>query len=331
MSFKSGFITGQSISRRAGGGGGFGGSALSIATMTQKARGVIRPAPSGGGSSDPFKTALREIATPTIEFTFADELVAAESRGDANLDNKGASGSAWDADAFNDGVVESDSTGDFDGYFPISVNNQYIEDSFGGSKAVIDKSKDRTWIWVFDVTGNLPNGTALCYGNTGTTNNAWGWMWAGTGQTNAQAGVFNTRYFFSIHPTFGDSIYNGWATPLKAANCHHTVDDDNATDFVTVTGSEGAAKRSVLMMTFNKDATKGTIRWKQTGDPAGHTVMTGSCAVDAGGSWAVYTYWAGYSVTSQNITGAKFKYIGVLDEVLTEANFDTLADIALGN
>ena len=326
MSFKGGFLTGQSISRRAGGSGGFGGNAVSINHMTRKARGAIEPSV-GGGSSDPFKTALRNIATPTIEFTFADEFEAAESRGDANLDNKGLSGSAWDADAFNNGVVDSDSVGGFDGYFPISVNNQYIEDSFGASKGVIDKSKDRTWIWVFDVTGNLPNATALCYGNTQTTNNAWGWMWSGTGQTNATAGVFNSRYLFNPNPT---GVHQAWSTPLTEDNGTHS-DGGDATGFVTITGSGGAVRRSVMMITYDLGETKATIRWKQTGDESGHTYITGSAPADAGGSWSVYTLWAGYNVTSQNITGAKFKYIGVLDEVLTEANFDTLADIALGN
>jgi len=326
VSFKGGFLTGQSISRRAGGGVGFGGAVASIAHMTKKALGVIKPVSTGGVTSDPFKTALRNIATPTIEFTFADSF-SAGGRTSANLDNKGSSGSAWDADAFNDGVVESDSTGDFDGYFPISANTHYIEDSFGASKTVIDKSQDRTWIWVFDVTGNLPNATALCFGNIQSIHNAWGWMWSGTGQTNATAGVFNSRYLFNPNPT---GVHQAWSTPLTGDNGTHSTAGD-PTDFVTITGSGGAVRRSVLMITYDLSETEATIRWKQTGDASGHTYITGDAPADAGGSWGVYTYWAGYNVTSQNITGAKFKYIGVLDEQFTEANFDTLADIALGN
>ena len=312
MSFSSGFITGRSISRRTGGGGGFGGSALSVATMSQKARGVIRPEPApGGGSSDPFKTALREIVDPTFEWLMDAESPAGTptNTGTDPLNNAELSGCETTA--------EADPVGGFDGYVEIDAASDYLRQGVGGHFAKIGKSADRSWIFVFDVINeDLANGY-LNFGTQAGSDNAWGWMYAGTTGGGGTSGIFTSRYFWS-----------GTAVSLSSGNGTHSS-LGSATDMLTAAIDESTPRRTVLIISYDQeDDPVGVIRWKQTNDPAGHTYISDDAPED-GGYTSLHVRWAGFG--SSGVTGIKWKYIGIVNQVLTAANFDTLADIALGN
>lgn len=325
MSFKSGFITGQSVSRRAGSSGGFGGSALSLMAVTQKSRSVIRPAPGGGGgSSDPFKTVLRTIATPAMEFVFATSS-AAGGVGGRNVNDTGTRNR--DIDSVNNGITaSSDSNGGFEGYFAVAENDEYMRFGFGSSyKHMINRSTPRSWIFVFDVTGTLPaNSGYLNLGSTATDKNAWGWVSVGSYGTNASGSVFNSRYFFNPNPT---GVHAAWSTPLTEGNASHHG-GGTPTSMVTATGSEGASRRSILMFTYDTDGNEAFVRWKQSGDASGHSYIEGVTTPQTA-NWTASTYFAGYNVTGQNAAvGTKWKYIAVVDQVLGADDFDTIAAAA---
>jgi hypothetical protein len=277
----------------------------------------------GGGQSriptvaSVFKTALREIATPTIEFLMNSRET------DGTLTNTGSDSVTGPAMTSAHQDATADETGGFDGLVHISGAAGRVSQGFGSSEEKIDRSADRTWIFVFDITANMGNGY-LNFGSPGTSKNAWGWTVMGAQETGGTAGQFASRYFF------GSFKEQHAAHMVELNNIHGTGSANRGagspSTCVTVTGS-GVPRRTVLMYTFDHSEAEGTVRWKQTGDSAGHTYITEDVATSAG-SWSGVTYWMGYS--SVGPVGTKWKYIAVADTIFTEANFDTLADIALG-
>jgi len=278
----------------------------------------------GGGQSriptvaSVFKTALREIATPTIEFLMNSRET------DGTLTNTGSDSITGPAMTSAHQDATADETGGFDGLVHISGAAGRAAQAFGASEEKIDRSADRTWIFVFDIVANLPT-SYLNFGTPGATKNAWGWVVCGAQGTGATAGQFGSRYFFgsfkeqhSAHTVELNNIH-GTGSANRGAGSPSTCS--------TLTGS-GIPRRTVLMYTFDHSEAAGTVRWKQTGDSAGHTYITEDVATEAGTYNAAVTYWMGY--TSAGPNGTKWKYIAVADTIFTEANFDTLADIALG-
>jgi len=311
VSFSSGFITGQSISRRTGGGGGFGGAALSIATMTQEARSVITGGGGGGAPpepADPFKTALRDIIDPILEYTF--------SAGDGTSTGTSVNAGRDLIPTNQTATISADSVGGFDGYFEVAAGNDHLLAGYTDSDIIMDV--DRTYIFVFDVDVADVGSRYVNFGNTAGTQNAWGWFFAGAKSPGGLAGVFSSRYLY--HSTAA-------AVNLSAATGTHSG-VGLATDCVTTYIDALTPRRTVLFISYDEAANEATIRWKQTLDGSGHTFYTASCS-NKPDTAIVWTYFWGY-ITAGPI-GTKLKYGAVVNSNLTAANFDTLADIALGN
>jgi hypothetical protein len=322
VSFKGGFLTGQSISRRAGSGGGFGANAVSINHISRKAWGAIEP-PSvgGGGSSDPFKTALREIAEPTIEYIFS-EAMDAGANGSATCVNTGTEGTDLNADLLSNAVTETaDEVGGFDGYWEAAAADDRIRDVYNGipsaaTDAKVMKSINRTYMFVFDYSADVAAGW-LNLGGTAATQNAWGWLYSGTTGGGGTSSVLTSRY-----------LWSGTAVTLNDTNGSHS-DGGTAVTLSTTRIDASTPRRTVLFIHINNDDDEGIIRWKQQGTTAsGHTLVGPTSIGTMDTSHAGVIYWAGY--TSAGGTGVRWRYIGIVDENLTAANFDTLADIALG-
>ena len=272
-----------------------------------------------------FKSVLRtriSASHPGMEFILSPDS-AAGGVGGRNVNDTGDRDQ--DIDSVNQGITASaDSTGGFDGVFKVSANTHYMRFGFGSAyKHYINRSLNRSWIFVFDVTGNLPNGY-LNLGSTEAAKNAWGWIPTNNYGTNASASVFNTRYFFNPHP-FGH--HSAHAAPLHSDQSTHSS-GGTPTSMLTTTGSAGAVRRSVLMITYRVDGNVAFVRWKQTGDASGHSYIEGVTTPQTA-DWSASTYFAGYNVTAENgAVGAQFKYIGVVDQALSGSDFDVIADAA---
>ena len=274
-----------------------------------------------------FKTKLREIADVGIEYIFSTE----QEAGVGALDDTGDEG--IDADIVsNDATISADSTGGFDGYFEVPAADDYLRLTTGVSPtpSKIMKDRDRTYIFVYDQTDDLPN-SFLNLGGTGgsssgASNNAWGWMIAGANGTNTASGVCSSRYLFLPHPQEG--VHAAWAQQLIATQATHSA-GATKTDFVSnIPAGQPNPYRTVFWISYDLSEETATIRWKQTGNGSGHTYIEGSAEPDTT-IVSNYTYLWGYLNTGP--VDSRIKYIGVVDELLSAANFDTLADIALGN
>ena len=265
-----------------------------------------------------FKALLREFSVPTLEYAFTSN----SNPGTDNCLDTGTEGVHADFFGNLSATASADSTGEFDGHSKITNAAHYIREGYADAK--IDKRQDRTYIWVMDVESNLSS-CYLNFGGTGASENAWGWLYVGTQSTThhqADAGVFASRYLWdSPAPISNKGI------KLTAATGSHSQ-GGTPVDFVTTAlgGMPTQPRRSVFCVSYDLSETEATIRWRQTGNAAGHTFITSGSAADGGG--IVYTYLAGY--TGNGPVGAKFKYIAVIDAVLTADQFDELAEIALG-
>jgi len=309
MGLKSSFITGQSVSRQSGAGGGFGGAALSVRMISSKARSFL--AGGGGGGSAPavpFKTALRDIIDPTLEYTF--------SAGDGASTGTSVNAGRDLIPTNQTATISADSVGGFDGYFEVAAGNDHLLAGYTDSDIIMDI--DRTYIFVFDVDVADVGSRYVNFGNTAATQNAWGWFFAGAKSTGGLAGVFSSRYLYHSSAA---------AVNLSAATGTHSV-AGGATDCATTYIDALTPRRTVLFISYDAAANEVTIRWKQTLDGPGHTFYTAT-SPNKPDTAIVWTYFWGY-ITAGPL-GTKLKYGAVVDSNLTTANFDTLADIALGN
>jgi len=265
-----------------------------------------------------FKELLREFSVPEFEYTFSSN----SDPGDNNCLDTGTEG--VHAAFMNNlsATASLDSVGEFEGHSKITAATHAIKEGYADAK--IDKRQDRTYIWVMDVEADLPATCYLNFGGTGASENAWGWIYVGgitTTHHSSDSGVFASRYLWDSPVPISDH-----GIKLTAATGSHSA-GGTATDFITTRIDASTPRRSVFCMAYDLSETDATVRWKQTGNGAGHTYITSGSAADTGG--IVYTYLAGYDAGNAPV-GAKFKYIAVIDAVLTADQFTELADIALG-
>jgi len=312
VSFSSGFITGRSISRRTGGGGGFGGSALSIATMSQKARGVIRPAPGGGGAPEPgvFKEEMADLGDgPTLEFLFN------EAGGAAHWPkNKGSLAGVpiyyYDAQLLGGATMTTEALDDFDGYAQMADNDSRMQDLTDLPKDSILRTKARSWVYVWDNLDEAGAPAAL---------RPEGYAIADQNPSFHGPGHILTSDLSSPEVIRIES--NGTNIELNATNGTHSSGG------TTVGCTLAAGIRTVLVVTYD-GGTSTTFRWKQTDDPSGHTYITQATTDEDATAVTQWNYLGSldsWGAGPEAVINARYRYVGVIDHEITAGEFDTLA------
>lgn len=256
-----------------------------------------------------FKAALATMSPPTFEFTFA----TAQGPGVETCVNTGTE-SSYLADMFNC-QAEEEVIGGFDGKVRTNAGNDEIRDVI--SSDLIGRTTDRSWVFVFDTYASPPTVRYLNFGTIGgyNANNAWGWIHSTGGPT------FVSHY-----------LWTGGGTNLSAENGTHSggVPDDKEDFLIEMMDDLATPRRSVLVVTWTHGSPNGTatIRWKQTSDDpvTGHTYIS-AAAPDDTAATALTVRWIGYHTSAA--TTVEWRYIGAVDTVLSAADFDTLASIAL--
>lgn len=303
MGFVGGFLTGKSISRRTSGGGGFGGKAVSIAHMTQAARGVINPA---DDAPLIFKEVMANIAEVKIQVAF-DANTSDDGEGDyRKVDQTGtrAPDQARDYMHFQAGQAlvldASDETG-FQGYVDFSAANHLGYVTIDQDVWNRNANQDRSWVYAWsNVSGLTSNNQYGFVNDAGTNNNGSGWLMTDTG-----AGTWKTQY---LNGGSGNIVYD-------TSHSHTTAGSSESL-------SLSAGKLNILALSWDESAKQVTARWKQTGHGSGHSFETITASDQLGSAnlqgYYVIGYWQLTAITT------RWRYIGVVDQVIGASEFNDL-------
>jgi hypothetical protein len=254
-----------------------------------------------------FKAVLAGISPPTFEFAFA----TAQGPGVETCVNTGTE-SSYLADMLNCQTTTG-SVAAFDGKVRTNAGNDEIKDTIPSN--LIGRTADRSWIFVFDTYASPIATRYLNFGTIAGSNNAWGWIRSTGGPT-----------FVSQH------MWSGSGVNLSATLGTHSggVPDDKEDFLIEMMDDLETPRRSIFVVTWTHGSPgTATIRWKQTSDGipvTGHTYITDPANPDSAGVDQL-TRWIGYSTLAA--TTVDWRYIGVVDTVLSAADFDTLAEVAL--
>lgn len=247
-----------------------------------------------------FKTAVREISTPTFEFL----MDAVDMTG--NLVNVGSLGASYNAGLYNCAVAVDVSDG-FHGYVEADGASDYCKAVFGAYPTAADtlRVENRSYIFVWDNEDDIPSNKYLTIATAGSTNNAWGWM-----QSNASGG-FKSQY-----------LWSGSATDLSAAN---GTNDNMAGSAETLasTDDDGDPRRCLLVVSYDHAAEAATVRWKQGGHGVGHTYITDDIGTADSSAGAAVMAWFGWS--SGAASTVRWRYIAIIDSTVSSAQFEALA------
>jgi hypothetical protein len=255
--------------------------------------------PAAGGGT--FKEQMADLGDgPTYEFLFD----AVDGSGD--LVNTGTiSGNATMFYGGDVGTTVSTTSDEFDGKgrvpgagSPQSSWRQTL------TKSTITSHVDRSWVFVWENTTNLGGNKQIVAfaGELGSGGNF--------GDIKHQSDVYHQDGTVS-------------AGPLDAITATgHSVDPADATD---MTGDTGL--RNVLIITYELGETDMIFRWKQTGDPPGHTFKTLDQSSTPSPTSTTTVVWAG-ARGYDAVTNSDWRYIAVVDHVISESEADALFDVA---
>jgi len=242
--------------------------------------------------SNIFGNVVRGVSPPTYEFLM-------DATSGSTLTNSGSTAGGFDA-TMSGMAVTVDVQGGFTGYSHQSgaTDNLYTTNVPLNS---ICRTADRSWIFVWK-NHSAVTGTYVSISRAYSGDNGWGWLQKGS-------------------TTFKSTYYDGSnTTDLSSANADSYGTQNAAQDLELA--QQTGTDLSILAVSYDTVATEITFRWKQTGDPAGHTYMTKSSSAESN-SGNGNIWWAGW--TSNGASEIHWRYIGVIDHKLSEAEFDTLA------
>jgi len=272
------------------------------ANIKKVGSGGVMPA-AGGGT---FKEQMAALgAGPTYEFLFD----AVDGSGD--LVNTGTIGSSANATRGGSTLSVSPTSDEFDGECIITGN--YSNWTTSVLQNTVSATTDRSWVFVWE---NNPSGMAWNIGLLSFA--AWTTTAFGEIKTNTAGNYFWTQGGVASNPNFcatvaGCPSYAPWHASQTLGGSPQPLTGD-------------AGLRTALIITYETGVTPGTefvFRWKQDGDPAGHTFLTtAQSATPSTPTTPVAVKWAGH--TGQSQSGANFRYVAVVDHVITESEADGL-------
>ncbi len=231
------------------------------------------------------------VATPTIEY-----------RCDT-LTNTGSIGSSWNLTASGASAAASTSVTGVTGAISIAADTDHcITGSILRDPYLRISGQARTWIWIFAAK------------STGVTEYYY------SGYTGGVATYIPGLIYQASHPQMyydGGSVWN-----FDTTHDHSGGGSSETLDFV---GAGLDDKVAVIAMSHAGDGT-GTTRWKQDGQASGFSYN----------AWTGHTYnttstgtndFFGRSVNDFNAYPIDHYYFGVIDAVLTDANFTSILTV----
>jgi len=175
--------------------------------------------------------------------------------------------------------------------------------------STISHTTDRSWVFVWENTSHA----AGAWWNKDLVEfvggKSWGYLKIAAAQVRFQQAPFAN--FAGLN-----NLY------LAAGNASGQSAGNSAS---TLTGAVG--KRCVLFITYDHAGAEFIIRWKQTGDPAGHTFAESARTSTVSPTGTVNVKWVGTTGAGspRNVT---WRYMAVIDHVISESEADALFDVA---
>ena len=251
-----------------------------------------------------FKAAVRALGDgPTFEYTM-DSLNPFSGM----TANTGSLGGTYDA-AVSGVSPTSDVDHGLVGYIEIADAGDKISTTSVPKDDVL-RTKDRSYVFVWDVQEDLNSVKNVTVGGANPTDNAWGYI-----QTDG-TGVYKSSHLDS-----------GWAVLLNSTNGTNDTVGASAESLVTTAVDEETHRRNLVVVIYDATAETCTVRWKQDGHGDGHTYYS-----DDGSSenrdGTLTMYWCGF--TNNTAITQRWRYCAVVDHVVTSAEFEVLMDVIFG-
>jgi hypothetical protein len=273
-----------------------------------------------------FKDVIANIASPTLEFLFDD--VGANPAWPKNTGTWNGAGTPnfGDGQLVGTHTIATEALDGFDGYIQMeSATTRFANLEYLPLTTIL-RNADRSWVYVWDSLDSLGFDADLEASAAGGSF----WNYAicipgGGGSTDRTGG--------------GHILTSVVSTPNVIRIEHSGLVAAAGVEFTSGNGTHSAVGsaqncildggiRTVLVVTYDHAAAEVTVRWKQTGNPSGHTYITHDTDFESGDP-AITTYWeylgsSGHFGYYPPVENARYRYFGVVDHTITSGEFDDL-------